>query len=309
MVVFFIVSIIGLLYTTSGYAQTFMYDLFVVICILFCMVNFINSTDDIHFMFQALMVGGFVLDFYIIYLYGGNFIDAIFNDTRVGELAGNANEVGIKSCYASCIALFFVINEKQPTIKKAIYSIICLVCAFFSVITASRKVLLLLLLGFLFLLLFRENKSMNAVKLVRNICFAFGAILFIIFLVYNIDAFSLLRNRIDEFFSLLQTGGGNHGDKNRIMFFQEGWRVFLEHPFWGDGTACSDVYFGTYSHCNYIEILMSNGVLGFLVFYFSYPIIFFRLLSRRKYVFLRKSTLGPNSKISMDILCLFVFIW
>ncbi len=299
MIAFFLISMLGCLYSASSYAMTFLYDLFVVICITFCLVNFIETEEDISFLFKALMIGGLVLNVYVVSIYGSGFIDAIMNETRVGEVAGNANDVGLKSCYGALIALYFFLNEKSSKIKKLLYLAACAIGVFFSFITASKKVLILLVFGFTFLFFFREHKKKGMASKIKNTLIVVLIVGVFLYMVYNVSAFALLRSRIEEFFDLLVNGGGNSGDNNRKYFIEEGFRLFTLSPFIGEGTAASYSHFGTYSHCNFVEVLMNNGIVGFIVFYFSYPIIYYRCLASR--------SKANNSNKKMTILCLFIF--
>lgn len=297
MLIFIPVMLLGNLYSKSSYAISYTYDYFVAFCIVFCIMNYIEGTEDIIFIFKCLMIGGLVLDIYVLSIYGSGFIDAIMSQTRVGEVAGNVNDVGLKSCYSALIALYFIFNSNQNKYKP-FYLILCVVCIFFSLITASKKVLILLIIGVVFLFLFNGKKK-NVLKIIRNILLAVSVSLLFIYLVYNVKYFEYLRIRVDELFKTLLNSGGNSSDQKRMRFLIEGMRVFYEHPFLGDGTAASFKYFGTYSHSNFVELLMNHGILGFVCFYFSYPIIIFRCFKKR--------TL-KESETDMTYMCLFLFL-
>ena len=49
-----------------------------------------------------------------------------------------------------------------------------------------------------------------------------------------------------------------------------GWTAFMESPLIGKGLYASYKYFATYSHNNFIEILMNTGIIGFAIFYYPY---------------------------------------
>ena len=108
-----------------------------------------------------------------------------------------------------------------------------------------------------------------------------------------------MRIRIDELLDLLINGGGNRSDQKRVRFLVEGFSIFLQNFFIGDGTAASYNYFDTYSHSNILEILLNNGILGFLVFYFAYPIVIFQCIKKRQL---------QTSEVNMSNLCLFLFL-
>ncbi len=297
-IAFTVVLIAGNLYTESSHAFSYTYDFFVAFCIVFCVMNYIENENDIQFIFQSLMIGGMVLDVYVLSIYGSNFITAIMEQTRVGEVAGNVNDVGLKSCYASLIALYFLLNHKQK-INKLFYVIVCVVGVFFSIITASKKVLILLVIGFLFIFILSGDKKKNALIAIRNVLIAVFAAVLVVYLIYNVKYFEYMKIRIDEIFDMLINGGGNSSDQKRMRFLVEGFQVFVQNPLFGDGTAASFNYFGTYSHSNFVEILMNHGVFGFVAYYFCYPIVIFRCISKGK---------QKTKKMNLSYLCLFVYL-
>ena len=298
VVAFMMIILGGNLYSTSSYAISYTYDFFVSFCIVFCIMNYIENELDIEFIFKTLMVGGIVLDFYVLSIYGAGFIDAIMEQNRVGEVAGNVNDVGLKSCYAALIALFFLLNHKNK-IHKLLYISVCVIGAFFSIITASKKVLILLLLGCVYMFVFTGIKKKNFLVILRNLGIAIVASALILVLIYNLKYFEYMRVRIDELFDMLLNGGGNSSDQKRMRFLVEGLAVFAQNPIFGDGTAASFNYFNTYSHSNFVEILMNHGLVGFVAYYFAYPIAIYRCFKKKK---------ENTERTNLSALCLFFYI-
>jgi hypothetical protein len=75
---------------------------------------------------------------------------------------------------------------------------------------------------------------------------------------------------------------------SRLDLIKTGFSLFQTNPWFGigrDGFASQSGY-GIYSHCNYIEILVNYGLVGFLLFHLAwlpFPLAFFRFstLSKR----------------------------
>ena len=295
---FLAITLVGCLYSSNSNCFSHVYDCFVCVCLVFCFLNFIYDYHDVEFIFKAFMISGIVMDFYIMSIYGTGFVEAIFTQTRIGEIVGNSNNVGLKSCYSALIALFFLLNEKQSRRIKALYAFIIIVGVFFSLITASKKVVILLLLGFVYLFLF-SNQRKRFLVVTRNLFIGLCVIALFIYLVYNSTYFEYLKIRIDDLISFLSEGDGNSSDQKRMRFLIEGFEVFKKHFLFGDGTLSSVNYFDTYSHSNFIEILMNHGIVGFGVFYFVYPLVIYRC-----YKYKRVDTEGVN----MSRFCLLVFV-
>ena len=296
MVVFLCILLLGDLYSNSFAALAYTYDYFVTFCIVFCVVNYISSEHDVEFVLKTLMWGGVVLDLYVLSIYGSGFIDAIVEQTRVGEVAGNANDVGLKSGFSAIIALFYFFKDKS---KRPLYVTVCGITMFFAIITASKKVLIFLLLGILFMS-FQNRKKQNVLISIRNFLIAIVLTALMILIVYNVKYFEYMRIRIDDFLNMIIKGeGGSGSDQKRMTFLIEGLRVFAHNPVFGDGTAASFTYFGTYSHSNIIEILMNHGIVGFSVYYLCYPFVFAKCWVSRK-----RRTDGVN----LSSVCLFFYL-
>ena len=57
LMAFFLVTMVGCLYSVSEktYTSLVLHNMFVVVCITFCFVNYIDSEKDIRFLFKAFM--------------------------------------------------------------------------------------------------------------------------------------------------------------------------------------------------------------------------------------------------------------
>ncbi len=297
MLGFQVVMLIGNIYGTSTEMFSTTYNFFITLCIVFFIINYIQTDRDIKFIFTSIMFGGLLLDIYILSIYGSGFIGAITSHTRVGEVVGNANDVGLKSCFSAIIALYFVIKDKHKKSKKVIYLMLCVVCLFFALITASKQVAIILVVGMLYLVFTSKNKFLLSHR--KNIFFIIVAFTVAVYFFYNAKYFDYLRLRLDEFLELILNGGGSHSDEKRMRFITEGIAVFWQNPFFGEGTASSYNYFSTYSHSNFVELLMNHGIFGFLVYYFVFPVAVFGCIKKKN---------KGQDKLNISSLCIFIFI-
>jgi O-antigen ligase len=69
----------------------------------------------------------------------------------------------------------------------------------------------------------------------------------------------------------------------RVNMIKTGWRLFLERPVFGYGLDQFALLsgFGTYSHNNYIELLISGGVIALALYYSTYMYIISRIWRRK----------------------------
>ena len=83
--------------------------------------------------------------------------------------------------------------------------------------------------------------------------------------------FSGIATRMNNFLDFIQFGEGSASDLERSSFISQGLKYWMESPIFGNGLGSSVYYMGMYAHNNFVEILMSLGILGFAIFY--WPII------------------------------------
>ena len=297
MFIFLIVLFIGFLISTSQWAFDYFYTFFVCLIIVLILTNFIETRNDIVYILKALMIGGVVQNFYIFLYYGIDIFSTISDTSRIGAVAGNLNEVGIRSCFSAILSLYFAVCEESKIMQKVGLFLISILCMFFAVITASKKVLILLFMGLVFLFFARRKKNINNKKsmIVFRLVIVILVILILLYFISKLSFFDSLMNRFNDLLNLLFKGQENSSDGKRLRYITQGFQVFLDNPIIGDGTGASYNYFGTYSHCNFIEILMNNGIVGFAVFYYVYVIIINKLLK-----------LVKKSKDKLIPLCFFI---
>jgi len=258
------------------------------------------------FIFKALMIGGIVQNIYIFIYYGVDFFSMIVGGNRIGAVAGNLNEVGLRSCYSAIFAIFFAFNNSKTKQQKLGYFIVAVVCSFFAVITASKKVLILLIMGIVFNVIFNPNKK-NSINIKNNANKSIKIIISIILLatlialLSRVSFFSGMINRFVEFLDFIFKGEYNSSDNKRLSYITKGIQVFLENPILGEGTGASYNHFGTYSHCNFVEILMNNGIVGFLSFYLVYVALVHGSYKKYKYSF-------GNDKDYFSLFCVFLIM-
>ena len=297
MFVFLVLLIIGFLYADMFKFEVF-YKYFVITCIAFCFINYIESEKDIEYILKAVMCGGIVMVIYSAAIYGDSLITDILNHSRIGENVGNANEVGLRASYSALIALYFLLNEKGKKASKIIYACVIPVGLLYSLLTASKKVLLLLAFGIVYMLIVSIKKK-SAFSLLKALVISTAVIAVVIYIIYNVKYFEFMRDRIEQMIRFITNGSGSGSDNERWYFMTTGFRVFMDNLFLGDGTGASYYHFDTYSHSNFIELLMNYGLVGFAVFYSPYPAMIYDCICCRKH---------KTERTNLSFLCLFIIL-
>ncbi len=245
--------------------------------ILGCCLHYnIVSKDDVLFYLKAFMVASVALIVNMISVYGINtfkYIQQSEVSIRIGDDVSNANSVGISMAYGAIIALFFLMqnsNKYTTALYKIIHIAIILLSSVFVMLSGSRKALVILFFGFSVIFVFCGKRG-SVIKRIGSIIIAGIAVLILFLAVRNVPAFSLIYNRMDSLLSGLSgTGTLDFSSRERFRFIEEGWDAFLRHPILGEGAYSSYMYFHTYSHNNFIEVLMNTGFIGFMIFYIPY---------------------------------------
>ena len=190
----------------------------------------------------------------------------VWGSERVGEImAMNSNTVGMYCATAWIICLYF--GEK----KKLYYFLggLFVVIAFFS---GSRKALIMVLMGFCVFWIVKEQ----GLKKVLNIVVAIAFIL-IIFnqIMTNEKFYNVLGYRMEKTIDAFMGEDVQDGSADERAFYREhAIDLFKERPLLGYGANGfvtqlreEGYWHVAYSHCNYTELLVTLGVVGFLLYY------------------------------------------
>ena len=292
--ILFVVSI-GLLCATKTTIKSSFYFIFSALFIIYNLVNIIegvsvNSESSLR-MIRTLCLNFIVMFFlynYVLlrndmeiiikyYVYVNLFftvcivllsVPTLFNE-RLGTSVGiNANVIAINSAISYLMGFYFLLKNKKK------YNIIILSWFLLVVIlTASRKGLLIIVLGLalLLFLMFPKNR-------VKILVISILIIVCIYILLINIPIlYELVGFRIKSLINY--TRGLEIQDdslRTRNTLINRGWNYFLSKPWRGyglDGFKFLEGSYGMYSHNNFIEILVSGGVIAFAIYYTNYAII------------------------------------
>ena len=85
----------------------------------------------------------------------------------------------------------------------------------------------------------------------------------------NVDTFYFLLGHKIDFFRSNAYKMYNHSDQIRHDLLIQSWKMFIDRP-WGSGFGCVQAALGLYAHNNYMEVLASLGLVGFILYYGVY---------------------------------------
>ncbi|WP_292589153.1 O-antigen ligase family protein [Mesotoga sp. UBA5557] len=245
------------------------------------MMNLLNQHHFVESLRLGLILGiGYVLVMSVAELITNPYV------YRVTGSAENSNLLGLL-----IISGFLILIN--PLMKPGVVTWICGLSAllFATIFTGSRKTLLIWPAILLYLYIVSQKKRRSiASKIVVLIAFA---LVFTVILLYG----ELIVDSIINITSVNRLVAALRGEEAsvriRSMLIVEGIELWKEHPILGAGP---DQFmflssFQLYSHNNYIELLSTAGILGFMI-YFSVILLILRRAALgsskaiRNYVFL-----------------------
>lgn len=237
----------------------------------------------------AIIAGALSESVYLLYLYGiSGMIESILDGSeRIGWMINNVNAIG------NSVSLGIVAVVGYAVLSKKRLILLCLIPMGITFIAAgSRTATISVVVGCLIIVHAHIKCTTSVSRKFLNILIGIIIVFILWNALKNIPAFRQIILRIENAFSVI--GGGEstlkeNSAQTRMEYIELGWAYFLESPLIGHGLGCAgyalkSVYgYITYLHNNYIEILASGGIIGFLLFYAPYYITFKSHIRRMRY--------------------------
>ena len=209
---------------------------------------------------DAIYIAGWSLAVFALVRYGGlsNFLEAMEDGARMGGEITNENTFGMVFSNATLAAAYYLVIHKQ---KKHIVSIA--IFTFFALSSGSKKAALLIVVGILGIAIVHYG-----IKRLYKTLLIGAAVLVAAWFVLQLPVFETINKRLTSYF----TGDLGKSDTARQNMIKFGLEMFKERPIFGYGLNNYRLFYpsGQYSHNNYIEVLVSGGVVGFLLYYSMY---------------------------------------
>ncbi|MBQ8630053.1 MAG: hypothetical protein IJX67_02775 [Oscillospiraceae bacterium] len=271
LAIYILIEIYGLFFLRMG---TFNGDLYLFKGIrIFFIAAMLYSLKSFDRAFNVLLKG---LKVAILISAVYMFISGVFSLERVltaqigsrlgSELTGNVNITSLTFSIMFFPVFFSVIQKKS----RNIWGIICCVVAVAIILfTGSKKGLIAVIWAILLIIMIEKSVSKYFIV---PLLIAGG-----IYAIQNVPwLYNIIGSRVQDLFATFGIGEAAtayQSTANRYNFIVIGLKSFLNVPIFGGGINyfqyINNVY--AYSHCNYVEVLNSFGVLGFAIFY-SFPI-------------------------------------
>ena len=242
---------------------------------ILCLVvyNYIEKKSDLERIMKYFILGSLLSIGFIYYQ------SDIFSGERIGEVLANVNMLALIFFISLSFLTYFMISRKNWFLM-----IPGLIMFIFIILTGSRKGFLSIVLFILLMSLFLSKNWMKGIVKTLIVVVVLLTI-FKMVIMKNEVFYSVLGKRIvtmDNYFS-----GNQQIDRStaeRAFMYQFGIEQIRKRPIWGYGLDNYRVLLlnsglgrETYSHNNYIELLVNGGVIGLFLFYAMYFYLFWIL--------------------------------
>lgn len=302
---------VGVLYTptSESVARRILYVYVTMAVIVFCVVQYIQSIEDVKTIMFAYMLAGLALAIYVYSQYGSEFWTLMRGATdhssgyvdRIGDDLTNANRISLFTMISTLIAAYNIIFDRTTKLKTVFCILVGVFCFVISMAAASRKSIIIMLAAFVCIWLYNSWGNKNIAKQIRNFCILIGCLILVYAMITTMPIFSGIAARTEVLLDSLETGTGTISEINRSSLIKRGFSIWMNNFLFGAGTAASDHYFGTYAHNNVVEILMNSGIIGFMLFYGVYPMTIYKYIKKAKLY-------RENNKLSILLFAVFVGI-
>lgn len=218
------------------------------------------------------------------------------------SVSGSSNYTGFICAIAFLMAMVSWIKEKK---SKFIYLGGLFASTVF--LTGSRKSLALMVIASILLLY-----KMYPKEKIRNVLLSIVVLCVTYFLITDIPVlYDIMGSRIESALNFFNTGETSEGSiYARYRFIELGMHYFYLQPINGYGLdSFRFLNDGIYSHNNYVEMLVSGGVIGAFLFYSTYLYTLVKVAIASKKAEIQEIRMILNMFIIMIIMKAFLEYW
>ncbi len=189
---------------------------------------------------------------------------------RMTSFLANSNAVATLCLYGAFSVAYFLWNRKKQGL--VFWPLLALPFIASSLVASgSRKNLLVVGVFALMWALLTYGRAKNS--RVRSVLL----LLTVVAALYVAGRFVVESTRVGERFR--QASGDRYGSRVRYNLYAEGWEMFVQSPIQGVGLGnfVAHSSTGQYAHSDLMEVLATTGIVGFLLYFSIYLVLWSRL--------------------------------
>lgn len=236
-----------------------LFNIFKILILTYCVYVFVER-NKLHIIFITISISSIIL-----FLFTGAQFDISSGERFGNELAGNANIIAPLYMFAAISSTYCIFNS-----KKILYRIVFLgayLIQLYAIILTGTKKSLIVSFAFFWLYFIFTQKRKYAFLLF--IVFISSAAIFVSLIFNNAFLYDLIGYRFEGMLMALVTGQGDGSTMERMNMIHDAATFWKQNPFFGIGLNLFSVKgaYGAYAHNNYLELLATTGIVGFISYY------------------------------------------
>lgn len=252
------------------------------VMVCFAIYFYANTKERRESIMKYIAWSGMLLALVTLILIRGNIFSGLHSSgisPYLKHYGYQSNQMGVNFGLSFIAAIYL-----WDVYKKRKYMVCLVVNLVFLMLTGSRKALLYAIIGLFFYFVF-SGRRMIALKIVISAI----ALLVIYYLLITVPAFyNLVGWRILSLVSVLTGGEATDTTWSRINMIKFGAQMIKEEPLFGHGFNAFAINYGkrfinmVYSHNNYIEMMVSGGIVLTTLYYSRFVIVIKKLVKKMK---------------------------
>lgn len=193
-----------------------------------------------------------------------------YGNGRLSIMGINSNTIALMMGYAFIIHLHELLQGKKWVGYEQVQYILLMLFLVVILLTGSRKGLLVPIIGVYMFFCVRQPRKVIPYTLLIG-----GIIGVVLVLLLNVPVlYNIIGYRVEP---VLQMLAGEEYDEaslaSRMNYIALAWTASQDNLLFGHGLDCFRLLryaYGTYTHCNYVELLYSLGWVGVILYYSPY---------------------------------------
>ena len=265
------------------------------VAITICIAVIAKRDGNLNFVMKVWAINGLLLALYLI-----SSGTAIITSTGVFYSAREGSNRNVVAMYLM-FGIFGILNLNIASKIKHLFLSMGSIAlmTYVIILTASRKGMIGVALLILIWFFFSFRYVFRTFSFNRKILTAF----FVMVVIAFIGFYLATEFENTYMFERLFNDASRDSTEARLAYLNHAIEVFHSNPIIGVGFNQYRVYFGTYAHMNYAEILADTGIIGFVLYYCSYILMLAKLL--KKVIYLRKYKM-ENSIMALANVAMFL---
>ena len=238
------------------------------VCLALVYWVYMDDNDPIR-LISTIIASSYVVAFYSFFVYGFSDIMQASDDALTSVKLANINSIALFLSFGVVCDLFLLLYHGAK-----LYSLLSVLSVIIIAFTRSRKAIIFLVIGTVFLLLFRSAKGNGFWNRFFRVIGVLILVITALYFISHLSIFSGVNMRLQRMLNTFMGSGKiDSSTLTRNELVRVGWKVFINNPLGGVGMNCTHymaykyLNVDAYLHNNYVELLAGGGIFAFIIYY------------------------------------------